>query len=309
MKKIISFAAVMMGLLSFASCQKNEVASEETAKATFTVAVPQEAATKAYGDGMYDTKNVIIGVFDETGAEKYRQVLPWAKDKFTETVELTFIIGKSYQIVFWAQYGDAYGECETMKLDKITMPYEKSNQENLDAFYAYEPVFKVTGDFSKNITMKRPFAQVNFATTPGDIDESVAAGLDNKAVVTIANAAKTLNLFTGETSDYGQVVVPATEFAKDANGKYFQIEVEGKAYDVIAMNYVLVADKEAAEGLTTSNLTLQVGEVVLNVPSANMKRNYRTNVIGELLTGEGTFSITIDPIFGGDYNEDITDHL
>jgi hypothetical protein len=34
-----------------------------------------------------------------------------------------------------------------------------------------------------------------------------------------------------------------------------------------------------------------------------MKRNFRTNVVGELLTGEGTFNVTIDPIFDGTYNE------
>ena len=283
------------------------VQNEVSAK--FTITVPQEVSTRAYGDGMYDAKNVIIGVFDDKGIEKFRQVLPWGKDVFTQEVELTFVIGRSYQMVFWAQYGDAYGDCESMPLDKITMPYAASNQENLDAFYAYVPVFKVTSDFSKSVTMKRPFAQVNFATTVGDLDEGIAAGLGTEAVVTVSNVAKTLDLFTGETSDYGTVTVPATKFAKDAQGKYFQIEVEGTNYDVVAMNYFLVADKGSADGKITSEMTLAVGDVNLTVPTANMKRNYRTNIVGELLTGEGKFSITIDPIFTSDFNEDIVDHL
>ena len=32
--------------------------------------------------------------------------------------------------------------------------------------------------------------------------------------------------------------------------------------------------------------------------------NIRTNIVGELLTGEGTFKITIDPIFEDDYDHD-----
>lgn len=299
MKRILSFVAVVIALA--VSCQK-ETSVEQEATATFTVCVPHEPATKAYGDGMYDTKNVIIGVFDENGVERYRKVLPWAKDVFSQELTLTFVVGKQYQIVFWAQYGDAYGVCANMNLDQITMPYEKSNQENLDAFYAHVPVFKVTGDFRKTIEMRRPFAQVNFATTPGDIDESLAAGIDNKVSITIANAAKTLNLFTGETSGYGPVEISATEFAKDANGEYYKIQVEGKTYEVLAMNYVLVADKASILGLTVSDMSMKAGEVELTVPNAQMKRNYRTNIVGELLTGEGTFSITIDPVFKGEFN-------
>ena len=285
-----------------------EPSQEGSTNGTFTISVPQDVVTKAYGDGKFAAKNVIIGVFDENGVERYRKNYEWGTDKFTETITLPFVMGKSYQMVFWAQYGNAYGDPKEMELKEITMPYTKSNQENLDAFYWYEPVFTVTKDFTKNITMRRPFAQVNFATTPGDIDESIAAGLDvnlgDKAVVTVKNAAKTLNLFTGETSDYAEVSVPATEFPKDANGKYHEITVEGKTYEILAMNYFLVADKDAVDGKTTAEMSLKVGELELSVPQAQMKRNYRTNIVGELLTGEGTFNVTIDPIFGGDFNHD-----
>ena len=308
MKRILSFAAVMLGLVALSSCMKENIepSQEGSTNGTFTISVPQDVVTKAYGDGKFAAKNVIIGVFDENGVERYRKNYEWGTDKFTETITLPFVMGKSYQMVFWAQYGNAYGDPKEMELKEITMPYTKSNQENLDAFYWYEPVFTVTEDFTKNITMRRPFAQVNFATTPGDIDESIAAGLDvnigDKAVVTVKNAAKTLNLFTGETSDYAAVSVPATEFPKDANGKYHEITVEGKTYEILAMNYFLVADKDAVDGKTTAEMSLKVGELELSVPQAQMKRNYRTNIVGELLTGEGTFNVTIDPIFGGDFN-------
>ena len=308
MKRILSFVAVMLGLMALSSCMKEsiETGQEGSINGTFTISVPQDVVTKAYGDGKFATKNMIIGVFDEKGDVRYRKIYEWGPDKFTETITLPFVMGKSYQMVFWAQYGNAYGDPKEMELKEITMPYAGSNQENLDAFYWYEPKFTVTEDFSKNITMRRPFAQVNFATTPGDIDESIAAGLDvklgDKAVVTVKNAAKTLNLFTGETSDYAEVSVPATEFPKDANGKYHEITVEGKTYEILAMNYFLVADKDAVDGKTTAEMSLMVGELELSVPQAQMKRNYRTNIVGELLTGEGTFNVTIDPIFGGDFN-------
>lgn len=69
------------------------------------------------------------------------------------------------------------------------------------------------------------------------------------------------------------------------------------------MNYVLVADAGAQDGKTTVDLKLQVGELVVNVPNAYMKRNWRTNVVGELLTAEGSFKVSLDPEFNGSYNE------
>ena len=68
------------------------------------------------------------------------------------------------------------------------------------------------------------------------------------------------------------------------------------------MNYVLVADANSANGETTADLELKVGELVIEVPQAQMKRNWRTNVVGELLTGEGTFTVKIDPIFTDSYD-------
>jgi hypothetical protein len=202
-----------------------------------------------------------------------------------------------------------------MSLNEIKLDYKASNREELDAFYAYVPTFEVRQDFSKSIVLTRPFAQLNFATTIGDMDESVSdadmTGLDNTAVVTISNVANTLNLFTGETSFVsedeesakGTVVVPATAFPTKVDGKYPTINVEGVDYEVISMNYVLVADAGSKDGKTTVDLKLQVGELVIDVPNAYMKRNWRTNVVGELLTAEGSFKVSIDPDFTGSYNE------
>ena len=161
----------------------------------------------------------------------------------------------------------------------------------------------------KTVVLKRPFAQINFATTVNDLDESIGEGylgLSDKAVVTVKNLANTLNLFTGETAYVDEnnkseaqgkpVTIPETAFPK-VDGKYPQIEVDGVKYEVISMNYVLVADAGCEDGKTTVDLTLQVGDLVINVPSAYLKRNYRTNVIGELLTAEGSFNVTVDPIF------------
>lgn len=315
MKKILSLMVAALSLLALSSCMKENFSNgADEATMTLNISLP-DAATKAYGDGMLEAKNVIIGVFDENGVEKFRKIYVWEKNVFQQEVTIQFVMGKTYQMVLWAQYGDAYGDPKTMSLDEITLDYKQSNREDLDAFYAYVEPFRVTADFSKSITLKRPFAQLNFATTVGDMDESIAAGdlgIHNMAAVTIKNVANTLNLFTGEATyiDENQksenagkaVIIPETAFPK-VDGKYPTIEVEGTTYEVISMNYVLVADAGSQDGKTTVDLELKVGDLVIEVPGANMKRNWRTNVVGELLTGEGTFTVKIDPIFDGTYNE------
>lgn len=310
----------MLALVFASSCVQEEFGQNESDEAVGTLSVTlPDVVTKVYGDGMYDAKNLIIGVFDENGVEKFRKNLVWEKDVFSQEFKIQFVMGKKYQMVLWAQYGNAYGVPKDMPLDEITLDYKASNREDLDAFYAYVPVFTVTQDFSKSITLKRPFAQLNFATTVGDMDESIAAGdlgIHNKAAVTIKNVANTLNLFTGKTSYVAadgtetaagvEVLIPETEFPK-VDGKYPTITVEEETYEVISMNYVLVADANAADGKTTVDLKLKVGELEIDVPNAYMKRNWRTNVIGELLTGEGTFKVSIDPIFDGTFNENWND--
>jgi hypothetical protein len=320
MKKIISFIVVALSVLAVASCTKENAGAEATM--TLKVNIP-EAVTKAYGDGMFADKNLIIGVFDENGVEKFRKVYVWSPSKFEDAISIRFMVGKKYQMVFWAQYGEAYGKPETMPLDQITLDYARSNREDLDAFWAHVPVFEVKTDFDMSVTLHRPFAQLNFATTVGDMNESVAdpdlAGLHNKAAVTVKNVANTLNLFTGETcyidaNNHSEaagaaVIIPDTEFPKVKvmqDGKevevYPTIQVEGVTYEIVAMNYILVADSGSKDGKTTVDLKLQVGEFELSVPNAYMKRNWRTNVVGELLTAEGSFKVNIDPIFEGTYS-------
>lgn len=317
MKKLFLLTA-LTALIFAVSCSKDDTATKgaEEATATLTVKLPEDIVTRAFGDGKLQAKNLIIGVFDENGVEKFRKNYVWDVNVFEDEVEITFFIGNKYQLVFWAQYGEAYGKPENMKLDKISLDYKVSNREDLDAFYAFVPVFTVTKDFGMTVEMKRPFAQLNWATTVGDMDEAINAGLLNKATVTVKNAANTLDLFTGKTyyaDENGttnpkgaEIVIPATEFPKDANGKYHTIEIYDTEYEIIAMNYVLVADDGATDGKTTVELKLNVGEVNLNVQNANMKRNYKTNIYGELLTGEGTFKVKVNPFFDDEENTNWT---
>lgn len=329
----MSLMVAVLAVLAIASCSKESFKNADEAVGTLSVKIPEAIATKAYGDGKFADKQLIIGVFDENGVEKFRHNYVWGTGKFESAdneIKIRFVMGKKYQLVLWAQYGEAYGNPVDMKLDKIKLDYKASNQENLDAFYAHVPTFTVKEDFEKSITLTRPFAQLNFATTLGDMDESIAdadmSGLVAESVVTIKNIANTLDLFTGKTSfvkadgtvaaddEPQEVVIPATAFpTKDANGNYPTLTIKNadgqdEIYEVISMNYILVNDSNAAKegenaGKTTVDIKFEVGELVINIPGAHMKRNWKTNVVGELLTAEGSFKVSILPDFTDSYTE------
>ena len=94
MKKIMSFMVVALSVLMASSCTKENAGRSDEATMTLSLSIPEAAVTKAYGDGMYDAKNLIIGIFDENGVEKSRRNLVWEKDVFEQEIQIRFIMGK-----------------------------------------------------------------------------------------------------------------------------------------------------------------------------------------------------------------------
>jgi hypothetical protein len=81
---------------------------------------------------------------------------------------------------------------------------------------------------------------------------------------------------------------------------------EGNSYYYLSTNYLLApVEKSLSDEIV---FTLNAGANPINelkVYNAPLQRNWRTNIVGEILTGEGTFNITVDPIFDGDRNYDM----
>jgi hypothetical protein len=102
MKKIMSLMVAVLAILAFASCSKENVKKSDEAVMTLSVKIPEAIATKAYGDGKFADKNLIIGVFDENGNEKFRHNYVWGTDKFESAdneIKIRFVMGKKYQMV------------------------------------------------------------------------------------------------------------------------------------------------------------------------------------------------------------------
>ena len=99
---------------------------------------------------MYDVNGNLLE--DLTGTQEIN---------ISTTVELKLTTGNTYTVAFWADSEDAPYTVD-FEAKSVSVDYAgvKSNDENLDAFYAWY-TFTVTGTQTETVDLKRPFAQLN----------------------------------------------------------------------------------------------------------------------------------------------------
>lgn len=292
-----TFAIAAMAVLAGACAKENEQLAGPS-NVTFEVSTP-EIATKAIGDGMTATK-LYYQVFDAEG-NVIDGLGVQNKDLVAgkTTVSFQLIKDQTYNFVFWAQTAEAgyYTIDATEGLKKITADYSThkgANDENRDAFFAVEKSLKITGPVSKNIELKRPFAQVNIATVG-----SYKVGEKEKAIdFSEAKSSVKIVYIPTEFSPLAEKQVSKTKTTTFATAEIPEgnITVEGKSYKYMAMNYIFASEEGSVYDITA---TLKVGgtNYTVTIPNAPLKRNWRTNIVGDFLTTSAEFNVVVVPGF------------
>lgn len=303
MKTFKYLAAAALTLLAV-SCNKEqmaEVPDRQLVDVTFTAALPGEMATKALGDGM-TAKNLYVSVY-ENDAEKTKLELDKTATFTDLKTQVTFSLvkGKTYNFVFWAQAAEgAPYDITDLKNIKISYEGAEANDEKRDAFYATRKELKVNGALTEAIKLYRPFAQVNFGTA--DYDAAVAAGVEPvKSVFTATDVATIFDTFEAEGKE-AKDVVTFTESALPGE----TLVTKAGDYKWMTMNYILPMGKQDAKHI--SNVTAEfIPETGITVkassPQTPVQNNYRTNILGNLLTSQVIFNIEIVPIFNEPDND------
>ena len=306
MKPIKYLAAAALTLLAV-SCNKEhtaEVPDGQLVDVTFTAALPGEMATKALGDGQ-TAKTLHVSVY-ENDAEKTKLELD-KKATFTDLktqVTFSLVKGKTYNFVFWAQNEDATCyDIDDLKNVKISYEGAEANDETRDAFYATRKELKVNGALTETIKLYRPFAQVNFGTA--DYADAVAAGFKPvKSVFTATDVANVFDTFNAEGKVEGTATDKVT-FTEAALPGETLVTKTGD-YTWMTMNYIIPVGKQGEKHISnvSAEFVTEAGvSVTASAPQAPVQNNYRTNIIGNLLTSQVIFNIEIVPIFNEPDND------
>lgn len=303
MKTLKYLAAAALTLLAV-SCNKEqvtEVPDGQMVDVTFTAALPGEMATKAIGDGQ-TAKTLYVSVYENDDAKTKLDLDKTATFTDLKTqVTFSLVKGKTYNFVFWAQAAEG-APYDVTDLKNIKISYEgaEANDEKRDAFYATRKELKVNGALTETIKLYRPFAQVNFGTA--DYDAAVAAGVEPvKSVFTATDVATIFDTFEAEGKE-AKDVVTFTESALPGE----TLVTKAGDYKWMTMNYILPMGKQDAKHI--SNVTAEfIPETGITVkassPQTPVQNNYRTNILGNLLTSQVIFNIEIVPIFNEPDND------
>ena len=326
-KKLFLGMFAAAGMLLATSCSNDEldvVQSGNEAQVTFSLAAEGGIATRAISDGT-GAKKLVYAVYNANGeliktianTDVNGQIVDNSAfdNGLTENVTITLAKGQQYTVAFWAQNPNCTAYTTT-DLKNVTIDYAGlNNDETRDAFFKAE-TFTVTGNTKIDVVLKRPFAQINVGVYQTDWDAAKASGIEiEKSKVTIENAATSINLLTGEvgeeqTVEYGFDIIPAQFATPETLDVDLDKDGTKENYVYLSMSYILANDettgyaKTALEDLDftfapISGNNINFSEGLNAVP---VQRNWRTNIIGKILTGDVTFNITIDPIYDGEYN-------
>lgn len=281
MKTIYNILLVMVAALALSACQKESAGGmDEEVAVCITAAIPDAAFRKAAGDGACIDK-----VYYEVWSKDFGKVVADGSqdvDGCTASVDLKLIRDKEYEIILWAQCStcQAYS-WETLKEINISykeagQEYAQGNAEERDAFYAVSKI-RTYGMVDKYISLTRPFSQLNFFSE--HLDFYQFEGYE----IQIQGLSDVFDTIAGEgKSGNGQTCT----FKADAQFTSGQSEKDGKMYDHLAMNYIMVPGQIGNIDMNVTFSASKDGNMISanhEMSNVTVKANERVNIYGELI--------------------------
>lgn len=316
MKKLLLSVVAILALFA-TSCVKEVAHTVNQDEAIVTLAVQAPGiSTRAMtlGDGTKATDLTYV-IYD-----KDWKWLSTEKAEFVNSLETTITLrlvkNKFYNIVFWAQNPGV--SCYTLNLQEtaasgatpsVTVNYDNAvaNDESRDAFFGQLLNLEVDGNVNETVYLKRPFAQINFGNNVTDTATADKYGYDITSSTTKTKfhtvAYNTLYLANGDVENAQPLAV---EFSPAALPADKVLETQQGNYDWLTMNYILWTAEE--KSLSACSMTISIEnqeDIIIDYPNAPARRNWRTNLVGDLLTEDGTITVIIAPVPEGEYNETV----
>ena len=258
----------MLVLAAFASsCEKTDEPTEETVTVNITASLLGMENSRS-------EENVIEGVVpdilhyavykaNESKIGSRTNVIGSVSTKNTAgdfTLDLRLVKNQRYMIVFWAQ------ELKDSSCDPYNRIYDENyhfvvqvdyTKKLTDAYCGQSEIFYATAGTAVNVTLTRPFAQLNIKGEEGEGNELV-----DKVNLTVSKCAKEINLVTMVTMSFEEVNMVVNS---------------SQGTDNIISQLILPTGEDVTIGVEL----LKEGTPILSasIPHCPLNANYRTNII------------------------------
>lgn len=310
MERKIFLGRVLAAMLLPLSCQDkiyDQNPAETMADVRFSTYVEGETATRAISDGT-GADQLMYAIFDEEGNLVIQKEVKDDVTGLTSANGYSFYVslakGKTYKATFWAQNSSckAYTVSDDMK---VTVDYAGlNNDEARDAFFVTSEPFTVDASTTVSVVLKRPFAQVNVGAFPWDLEYAEESGMNVVlSGATVKGVANTIDLFDGSVEgevevNYSLAVIPQEDLTVDVDDNG-----EKEVYEYLSMSYILAGPESTTHEMAfTFADTDGVDPFVFDsgLGSVPIRRNWRTNIVGQILSSDISFNIKIDPVYEGE---------
>ena len=290
MKKLIFSLSALAALLLAGSCQRENLEPvQQGGTVTYTVQVPGALATKAVGDNelIYEVYRE-TQVSDETAKPIYEGTTTFSGNSVD--LPLEFVKNQKFVVLFWSQKeGSKVYDIKDLRKVSISKA-QKLTSNNFDAevFAGNDLVENCASKKGGNVELVRPIAQLNIATDSEGLSLGTTPVELNKSYVKVTGLSATYNVYKGygstETANavYGMTDVPTGT-----------ITVGTESYNYVAMNYIGFMPQ--SDITVDVDFTIQTSEGNINhtVSNVPVKANYKTNIIGNLISATDNYNVTL----------------
>ena len=315
------FYSVLAASMLFACSQEEivDVTGGESQMKTIKVELPaSESRAIAQGINVGEGNMVdklVYAMYEEDQRTGEPLVTNFADRQADGTFKINVTMAKNikYDLLFLAYNNENPAfvinsqEAKANNLNELKLRTDlKANKESYDAFVG---MLDSHGIMDENIvTLTRPFAQINAVTTADDL--TAVKGLKSEVTTSklVIKAPDTYNVFTGEATNSVELTYDASAIIQDytlANDAdaYPKNEKFNSEYYYLTLAYVLAGETPNAPASTHNavfEFYRQDDKLVskLDIASLPLQRNFRTNVMGDLLTKSEGYTISIDANFG-----------
>lgn len=290
MKKTLLLLASAAMLL--VGCAKEKLSPEagdaEMVNMTVSALVQGAEMTKAAvdedGKGVNANRCIMVLYYGDKVYGRYQATV----SGYHATFDVKVPAKRTYKAVFWADCaaedgGDLYYNTADLKNITLKSAYVGNNDKR-DAFFKCKEYTVENKSQSFTAELTRPFAQINVIST--DIQALKLAELYPQKVNLSFSAPVSFNAMSGECGDAAPITYE-TDVYKTYDASKQQL--------TLSMDYLFASTEQGAVDIDFKAPTegkLKVEYSFANIP---YQRNYRTNIIGNLLTADAHWDVTIAP--------------